>query len=168
MTIAFILRTIAEVAVVAFLIWGFLHEDKFIVLKTGLPALSWSTTAGLSAVGCSKSKAWSLPPMCVSLRKPTHNSELLRHSLHKAGPPLLLVSQFPALSAAAGRESRRTRPDISFPPPASNLMKTENRLRRVFLRRRFFSFSKNDLYKICRVVNHYSKFSAKAFRLQQI
>ena len=30
MTIAFILRTIAEVAVVAFLIWGFLHEDKFI------------------------------------------------------------------------------------------------------------------------------------------
>lgn len=55
--------------------------------------------------------------MCVSLRKPTHNSELLRHSLHKAGPPLLLVSQFPALSAAAGRESRRTRPDISFPPP---------------------------------------------------
>lgn len=106
--------------------------------------------------------------MCVSLRKPTHNSELLRHSLHKAGPPLLLVSQFPALSAAAGRESRRTRPDISFPPPASNLMKTENRLRRVFLRRRFFSFSKNDLYKICRVVNHYSKFWQKPFRLQQI
>lgn len=30
MTIGFILRTIAEVAVVAFLIWGFLHEDKFI------------------------------------------------------------------------------------------------------------------------------------------
>lgn len=30
MTIGFILRTIAEIAVVAFLIWGFLHEDKFI------------------------------------------------------------------------------------------------------------------------------------------
>lgn len=30
MTIGFILRTIAEVAVVAFLIWGFWHEDKFI------------------------------------------------------------------------------------------------------------------------------------------
>lgn len=30
MTMGFILRTIAEVAVVAFLIWGFLHEDKFI------------------------------------------------------------------------------------------------------------------------------------------
>ena len=30
MTIGFILRTIAEVALVAFLIWGFWHEDKFI------------------------------------------------------------------------------------------------------------------------------------------
>ncbi len=30
MTMGFILRTIAEVAVVAFLIWGFFHEDKFI------------------------------------------------------------------------------------------------------------------------------------------
>lgn len=30
MTIGFILHTIAEVAVVAFLIWGFWHEDKFI------------------------------------------------------------------------------------------------------------------------------------------
>ena len=158
MTIAFILRTIAEVAVVAFLIWGFLHEDKFIRFEDRL--------ARIVVVNYRRIK--SLPPMCVSLRKPTHNSELLRHSLHKAGPPLLLVSQFPALSAAAGRESRRTRPDISFPPPASNLMKTENRLRRVFLRRRFFSFSKNDLYKICRVVNHYSKFWQKPFRLQQI
>lgn len=30
MTMGFILRTIAEVAVVVFLIWGFMHEDKFI------------------------------------------------------------------------------------------------------------------------------------------
>ena len=42
--------------------------------------------------------------MCVSLRKPTHNSELLRHSLHKAGPPLLLVSQFPGIKFDENRE----------------------------------------------------------------
>lgn len=36
MTMGFILRTIAEVAVVAFLIWGFLHEDKFIRFENRL------------------------------------------------------------------------------------------------------------------------------------
>lgn len=96
MTIGFILRTIAEVAVVAFLIWGFLHEDKFIRFEDRL--------ARIVAVNIRRIKRRRM------LKKqgaaPANRMQPAQAHAHKASPS----AQNPADgSAAASRPVRRRR-----------------------------------------------------------
>lgn len=90
MTMGFILRTIAEVAVVAFLIWGFLHEDKFIRFENRLARI-----------------------VAVNIRRARRRRLLRRQSAFPAAPAKALQ---PAASSAAQKQPLSPSPVASSRP----------------------------------------------------